>query len=102
MSDKQYRYIGFATGCVVILILWFLNDKSFRWYGLFASSIKDTMVFDILVDMVRPVVGRSSSRDSAYFLWFVSLGVGFYGFWLLRNKTGKVIKTLTSKVHDRA
>jgi len=103
MTDKTFRYISWVVGSLLVLTLLFLNDDSFSRYGLFATDIKDTMVYDFLKDIVRYFGVRSStSRILAYFFWFVFFGVGIFISWKYRFKTTKIVKTIFKSIHEKA
>ena len=103
MTDKTVRYISWGVGALLVLALLFLNDGSFSRYGLFATDIKHTMVYDFLKDIVREFGTRSStSRILAYFLWFGCFGGGIFISWKYRFKTAKIVKTILNSIHEKA
>jgi hypothetical protein len=103
MTDKIVRYISWGVGSLLVLALLVLNDDSFSMYGLFATDIKDTMVYDFLKDIVRDFPIRSStSRTLAYFLWFGCFGGGIFISWKCRFKTAKIAKTILNSIHEKA
>lgn len=103
MTDKNVRYISWGVGSLLVLAILFLNDGSFSRYGLFASEIKHTMMYDFLKDLVREFGTRSStSRTIAYFLWFGCFGGGVFISWKYRFKTANIVKKITKSIHEKA
>ncbi|WP_345888178.1 hypothetical protein [Shewanella algae] len=103
MSDKTIRYIAWATGSLIVLAILFINDGSFSRYGLFASEIKDTMIYDFLIDIVREFgVYLSTARSWAYFLWFACLGGGIFISWKYRFKTADIVGKIFKNIHEKA
>ena len=103
MTDKTIRYISWGVGSLLFLVILFLNDGSFSRYGLFASEIKHTIIYDILRGVVRKFgAGSSTSRDLAYFLWFVCLGGGIFISWKYRFMSSNLVKKILNAIHEKA
>ena len=103
MSDKTIRYIAWGVGSLIVLAILFINDGSFSRYGLFASSINKTMVYDLFKDVVREFgVYSSTARSWAYFLWFACFGFGVFLSWKYRFKTSRILSHIFKSIHDKA
>ncbi len=111
MNDKTIRYIAVLVGSLFILALLLINDGSYfrdrhrywhKAHGLFASSIKYTVAYDILKNIVRTFgASYSTSRETAYLLWYLCLGSGVLLSWKCRFYTGKKLSSIIKSIHKK-
>lgn len=89
LDDKTVSYIALALSIIVVLMEFFFNSKPLR-YGLFATEIRYTFIYDLSRDIV-------SDNEVAYFIWFALLGGSLYYAWRLRD----VVAVFIRKVHNK-
>lgn len=102
MNAKTIRYIAWLAGSLLAIALLFINDYSFSDYGLFASDINETMVYEFLKGIVREFGANSSTaRGWAYFLWFVCLAGSIVLSWRHRYKSASVLAEIFKTIHEK-
>ncbi|MGR5530856.1 hypothetical protein ACPV40_14785 [Vibrio alfacsensis] len=99
MTEKKVRYLAWLLGAVIAIALCFLSEKSFVRYGLFSMNVKDTFVYEVLRSTLRSSGAlTSTSREYAYFLWYVVLFGGVFFSWVIRFKVADFLKSIDKKV----